>query len=136
MHTVDATETVNRLIDLFPAPRQFQARRSLASTLRGVVSQRLVRRADGTGRVPAVEILIVNGRVADLILKPGATDAIPQIIEEGSAYGMQTFDQALIELVHHAVISIDDAESAVTNRHDFLLALSNRGYRFPAMNGN
>ena len=136
MHTVDATETVNRIIDLFPAPRQFQARRTLAGTLRGVVSQRLVRRGDGSGRVPAVEVLVVNGRIAELIVEPGKTDAIAQIITEGASYGMQSFDQALVALVAEGIVSLDDAQSAATNRHDFMLALAQGGYRVPALHAN
>jgi twitching motility protein PilT len=124
MHTTDARETVSRLIDLFPVGRQRQARYSVASTLSAVVCQRLVPRADGEGRLPAVEVLVVNGRVVDLILDPSRTDHIHEVIREGGFYGMQTFDQALLELVRNRSITIEDAQLAASNRHDFMLALT------------
>ena len=123
MHTTDATETVNRLIDLFPLGHNRQIRVALASALRGVISQRLLPRSDGKGRVPAVEILVATGRVRDRILDPAATEGLFQVIAEGSYYGMQTFDQALITLVEQGVVSPDDAHLASSNPHDFALAL-------------
>jgi twitching motility protein PilT len=124
MHTTDARETVSRMIDLFPAGRQRQARYSMASTLSAVVCQRLVPRAHGEGRIPAVEILVVNGRVVDLILDPARTDYIAEVIKEGGYYGMQTFDQSLLDLVRTRQVSIEDAQLAASNRHDFNLALT------------
>jgi twitching motility protein PilT len=124
MHTTDARETVSRLIDLFPVGRQRQARYSIAATLSAVVCQRLVPRADGEGRLPAVEVLVVNGRVVDLILDPARTDHIHEVIREGGFYGMQTFDQALLELVRSRSVTIEDAQLAASNRHDFMLALT------------
>jgi twitching motility protein PilT len=124
MHTTDARETVSRLIDLFPGGRQRQARYSVAGTLSAVVCQRLVPRADGAGRIPAIEILVVNGRVVDLILDPARTDQIVEVIKEGGFYGMQTFDQSLLELVRNRVVTIEDAQLAASNRHDFMLALT------------
>jgi twitching motility protein PilT len=123
MHTTDATETVNRLIDLFPVGHNHQVRVALASALRGVVSQRLLPRADGEGRVPAVEILIATGRVRDRILDPAATDGLSEVIEEGRYYGMQSFDEALLSLVEKRVVSADDARLASSSPHDFALAL-------------
>ena len=96
LHTLDATETINRIIDFFPPHLQQQARVMLASTLRGAVSQRLVPTVDGTGRVAASEIMVVTGRVQDLILSPTETGKISQVIAEGEYYGMQTFDQSLL----------------------------------------
>jgi twitching motility protein PilT len=96
---------------------------ALASALRGVISQRLLPRSDGKGRVPAVEILVATGRVRDRILDPAATEGLFQVIAEGSYYGMQTFDQALITLVEQGVVSPDDAHLASSNPHDFALAL-------------
>ena len=96
LHTLDATETVNRIIDFFPPHLQQQARVMLASTLRGVVGQRLVRRVGGEGRVAVCEMLVVTGRVQDLILNPQETGRITEVIAEGEYYGMQTFDQALL----------------------------------------
>jgi twitching motility protein PilT len=123
LHTLDATETVNRLIDLFPPTTQRQVRVSLAASLRGVLSQRLVPRADGSGRVPTVEVLVNTGRVAERILDPELTSTIPDVIAEGSFYGMQTFDQALAELVRTGMITVDDAADHASSRHDFLLTL-------------
>jgi twitching motility protein PilT len=124
MHTTDARENVSRLIDLFPGGRQRQARYSVAGTLSAVVCQRLVPRADGAGRIPAIEVLVVNGRVVDLILDPARTDYIVEVIREGGFYGMQTFDQSLLELVRNRVVTIEDAQLAASNRHDFMLALT------------
>ena len=123
LHTLDATETVNRIIDLFPAEVQRQVRVSLAGTLRGVLSQRLVPRADGKGRVPAVEVLINTGRVAERILNADQTSSIPDVMAEGEFYGMQTFDQALVKLVSQKLVTADDAAEMASNPHDLLLAL-------------
>ncbi len=104
LHTLDATETINRIIDFFPPHLQQQARVMLASTLRGVVGQRLCRKVGG-GRVAVCEVLVVTGRVQDLILNPNETGKITEVIAEGEYYGMQTFDQALLKHVmagtHH-----------------------------------
>jgi twitching motility protein PilT len=123
LHTIDATETINRLLDLFPPQQQREVRSSFAGALRGIVSQRLVVRADGKGRVPAVEVLIANGRVYDRIVDPSATVEIHDVIAEGDFYGMQTFDQALVKLVAQGLVTEEDARRASTNPHDFMLAL-------------
>ncbi len=123
LHTIDATETINRLLDLFPPQQQREVRSSFAGALRGIVSQRLVPRADGKGRVPAVEVLIANGRVYDRIVDPSATVEIHDVIAEGEFYGMQTFDQALVKLVTQGLVTEDDARRSSTNPHDFVLAL-------------
>jgi len=123
MHTIDSTETINRLLDLFPAQQQREVRTSFAGALRGIVSQRLVTRADGKGRVPAVEVLVATGRVYDRIIDPEATIEIRDIIGEGSFYGMQTFDQALVGLVESGLVTEEDARFASTSPHDFVLAL-------------
>ena len=123
MHTKDAIETVNRLIDLFPLGHHRQVRVALASALRGVVCQRLLPRADGRGRVPAVEVLVATGRVRDRILDPSATEGLLHVIEDGGFYGMQSFDQALLSLVESGVVSPDDAQLAASRPHDFALAL-------------
>ena len=96
LHTLDATETVNRIIDFFPPHLQQQARVMLAATLRGVVGQRLVKSAGGDGRVAICEVLVATGRVQDLILNPQETGRLTEVISEGEYYGMQTFDQALL----------------------------------------
>ncbi len=127
LHTIDATETVNRIIDFFPPHQQMQARMTLGGTLRGVVSQRLILRADGAGRVPAVEVLVSNGRVFDMIVNPEQTHLIEDVIREGDFYGMQTFDQHLVELVKAGVVTVDDASTAATSPHDFTIALQQQG---------
>jgi twitching motility protein PilT len=124
MHTTDATETVDRMIDLFPAERQHQVRLSLANTLRGVICQRLLPRTDGAGRVPAVELMVVTGRVRERILDPERTGKIPEVIKEGGFYGMQTFDQSLMSLLAEGLVTMEDARAAASNPHDFALALA------------
>jgi twitching motility protein PilT len=123
LHTLDATECVNRIIDLFPPEMQRQVRVSLSASLRGVVSQRLVPRADGKGRLPAVEVLINTGRVQERILNPEETNTIPDVMREGDFYGMQTFDQALITLVRDGLVTVEAATETASNPHDFMLAL-------------
>ena len=123
MHTLDATETVNRMIDLFPPQQQREVRVSLAASLKGVMCQRLVPRSDGKGRVPAVEVLINTGRVAERILDPEQTNTVIDVITEGEFYGMQTFDQALVALVRQGLITPDDAADTASSPHDFMLAL-------------
>jgi twitching motility protein PilT len=123
LHTIDATETINRLLDLFPPSHQREIRTSFAGALRGIICQRLAPRADGKGRVPAVEVLVATGRVYDRILDPNATIEIRDVIAEGSFYGMQTFDQALVQLVLDGLVEEEDAKLVSTTPHDFVLAL-------------
>jgi len=129
LHTLDATETINRIIDFFPPHLQLQARVMLASTLRGAVSQRLVPTVDGDGRVPASEVMIVTGRVEDLILNPDETGKISQVIAEGDFYGMQTFDQALLEHVQAGRVTERVAMDYASSPHDFKLMLASSGRR-------
>jgi twitching motility protein PilT len=131
MHTIDSTETINRLLDLFPASHQREVRTSFAGALRGIVSQRLVPRADGKGRVPVVEVLVATGRVYDRVISPEATGELRDIIAEGAYYGMQTFDQALVKLVQAGLVAEEDAKIASTNPHDFALALEGTQDRGP-----
>src|SRR4030095_10016331 len=98
LHTIDAVETVNRIIDFFPPHHHQQVRAMLAGALRGVISQRLVPTIDGVGRAPACEVLTMTGRVRDLISNPAETSKLGEVIAEGGYYGMQTFDQALLKL--------------------------------------
>ena len=121
LHTVDAAETLGRMIEFFPAIKQPQIRSILAGVLRGVVSQRLLPRAHG-GRVPAVEVMVVNARIQDLV-RDGKTEEIPEAIEEGVFFSMQTFMKALIDLVLAGEVERDVAANAASNRHDFLIAL-------------
>ena len=99
LHTVDAPETINRIIDFFPPHQQQQARAMIAGTLKGIISQRLVRTADGNGRVATCEIMVMTGRVHDMIIDPKQTGMLGEVVAEGGYYGMQTFDQHLLEHV-------------------------------------
>jgi twitching motility protein PilT len=96
LHTTDATETVNRLLDFFPPFQQQQVRSTLAGALRGMICQRLVPSTAG-GRVPILEVLVNTGRISDRILDPSITDEIKEVIADGEFYGMRTFDQSLLE---------------------------------------
>jgi twitching motility protein PilT len=124
MHTVDATETVNRTVGFFPQHQQQQVRAMLAATLRGVISQRLVRRADGTGRVAAVEVLVNTGRAQEMILNPEETGRLTEVIREGAYYGMQTFDQALLAHVQAGRVKAEDALRAANRPQDLRLLLA------------
>ena len=122
LHTLDATETINRIISVFPPHQQKQVRLQLTAVLKAVVSQRLVPRADGKGRVAAVEILRVTGRVKELIEDKDRTKEIPDAISQGHvSYGMQTFDQSLMSLVKQGMISYQEALRQATNPDDFAL---------------
>ena len=129
LHTVDAPETVNRIVDFFPPHQQQQARAMLAGTLKGVISQRLVRTPDGRGRVATCEILRMTGRVRDMIMNPEETGRLTEVIFEGEYYGMQTFDQALLKHVQAGRVSMDEALRAATHPHDFKLLVANDGQR-------
>jgi twitching motility protein PilT len=121
LHTIDAAETVGRLVEFFPAEKQEVIRSILAGVLRGVVSQRLLPRVDG-GRIAAVEVMVMNARIADLIREARA-DEITDAVAEGEYFGMQTFTQALIEHVLSGAVEAEVAANASTHRHDFLVAL-------------
>jgi twitching motility protein PilT len=121
MHTIDAAETISRMIEFFPAVKQEQIRSILAGVLRGVISQRLLPRKQA-GRVAAVEVMVNNSRIGDLI-RESRTEEIPDAIDEGQFFDMQTFTQALIELVLADEVDREIAANAATNRHDFLVAL-------------
>jgi twitching motility protein PilT len=127
LHTTDVTETINRIIDFFPPHQQKQIRVSIAGSLKGILSQRLLPRKDGRGRVPAIEVLVMNGRIRDLILDSDKTHEIHDIVKESSFYGMQTFDQALLSLYRSGLVTLEDAKNAATNPHDFEIALKQEG---------
>jgi twitching motility protein PilT len=129
IHTVDAAESVNRIIDFFPQAEQRQARAMLAGTLKAVISQRLVPTPDGNGRVATCEILRMTGRVRDMIMNPDETGKLPEVISEGAYYGMQTFDQALLYHVQQGRVAMNDALKAATHPHDFKLLVSSDGLR-------
>jgi len=128
LHTIDATETINRIIDFFPPHQQKQVRIMLAGTLKAIISQRLLVRADGQGRVPAVEIMICTNRIRDFILDPEQAHLVHDAIAEGDFYGMQTFDQALLKLYEDNMITLSDAASVAANPHDFKLLVQQQGY--------
>ncbi|HJW75993.1 MAG TPA: PilT/PilU family type 4a pilus ATPase [Thermoleophilia bacterium] len=128
LHTIDAQETVNRIIDFFPLHEQKQVRIMLAGTLKGIISQRLLPRADGNGRVPAVEVLVMTNRIRDFVLEPEQTGMIVQALKEGEFYGMQTFDQALLKLYEDGMITLHDAAQVASNPHDFKLMIQAQGH--------
>jgi len=122
LHTVDATETISRIISMFPTHQQQQARLTLASVLRGVISQRLLPRADGKGMVPALEIMVNTERVREMIEDPQRTREIKQAITEGlHPYGMVTFDQSLAALVKQRLVTYEEAMKHSTSPSDFAL---------------
>jgi len=127
LHTLDASETIHRIVDFFPPRLQQQARVMLAATLRGAVSQRLVPRLGGEGRVAVSEVMVVTGRVQDLILNPQETGRITEVIAEGEYYGMQTFDQALLKHVVEGNIAEETAFEVASSAHDFKLMLAAHG---------
>ena len=127
LHTVDAPETVNRIIDFFPPHQQQQARAMIAGTLKGIVSQRLVKTADGHGRVACCEIMVMTGRVHDMILDPKLTGQLPEVVAEGGYYGMQTFDQHLLKHLQAGRITYEEAMRAATSPHDFKLMVAASG---------
>jgi twitching motility protein PilT len=130
LHTIDATETVNRIIDFFPPHQQLQARLMLASTLRGIISLRLLPKIGG-GLVPAVEVLVMTGTVREYLLDPEQTYRIRDAMAEGDYYGMQTFDQSLVRLYQEGLISIEDAIATSANQHDFRIKLRQLGVTPP-----
>jgi twitching motility protein PilT len=127
LHTTDAKETVNRIIDFFPPHEQKQVRLGLATSLRGIVCQRLVPRADGDGRAVAMEIAVNNPRLAEAVADPDKTDTIEDIIAAGSYDGTQTFDQHLVRLALEGTVSIRDAKMFSSNTHDMSVMLKRAG---------
>ena len=120
VHTLNAAETINRIISIFPPHQEDQIRGQLSGVLEGIISQRLVVRADGKGRVPAVEVLVATGLIRDSIRDASKTNQIPSIIAAGQAqYGMQTFDQSLLGLYRHELVTYETARDAATNPDDF-----------------
>jgi twitching motility protein PilT len=122
LHTLNATETVTRIISVFPPYHQKQVRLQLSGVLKGVISQRLVPRADGMGRVPAVEVLVSTARVRECIIEKDKTNEIPDAIAKGvTSYGMQSFDQSLMFLLQAGLITFEEARKHCTNPDDFAL---------------
>jgi twitching motility protein PilT len=133
VHTVDAAETVNRLIDFFPPHMHQQVRAMLAGTLKGAVSQRLVPAAEGRGRVAVCEVLRMTGRVRDMIMDPKQTGKLNEVIADGGYYGMQTFDQALFGHLKAGRVTMEQAVQAATSPHDFKLLVAADGRRGTTM---
>ena len=124
LHTLDATETVNRIISVFPPHQQKQIRLQLAAVLKAVISMRLLPRADGLGRVPAVEVLIATAYIRDCIENKEKTKLIHDAIQAGtSQYGMQTFDQSLYQLYKSGLITLEEALRRATNPNEFKLKI-------------
>ena len=131
LHTVDATETVNRVVDFFPPEQQGQVRLTLAGALKGIICQRLVPARDG-GMVPCHEILVNTGRVAERISDADKTAEIHDVIAEGGYYGMCTFEQSLLQLVKDEKVTVEAALSASSNPHDFTLQLQQARIALPS----
>jgi twitching motility protein PilT len=124
LHTLDATETINRIISVFPPHQQKQIRLQLAQVLKAVISLRLLPRADGQGRIPAVEVLVSTALIRDYIINKEKTRLIPDAIAQGiSQYGMQTFDQSLYALLKRQLITFEEAMMRATNPEEFKLRL-------------
>jgi twitching motility protein PilT len=125
LHTIDAQETINRIISVFPPHHQRQVRAQLSGILKGVISQRLVPKIDGKGRVPAVEIMVATARVRELIDDSEKTKMLRETIQAGfTSYGMQTFDQSLMNLYNNKLITFDEALRQSSNPDDFKLKVS------------
>ncbi|MEJ7717037.1 MAG: type IV pilus twitching motility protein PilT [Thermoleophilaceae bacterium] len=114
LHTADAPETVNRIVEFFPPHMHQQVRAMIAGTLKGVISQRLVKTPDGQGRVATCEVLRMTGRVRDMIMNPMETGKLGEVIAEGGYYGMQTFDQALLQHLQEGRVTMEEAMKAAT----------------------
>ncbi len=122
LHTVDAAETVNRIISVFPPNQQKQIRLQLASVIKGIISQRLLPKADGNGRVPAVEVMLGTLTIKECIVDPDKTRLIPDVIAQGKVlYGMQTFDQSLFDLYKAGLVTYEEALKWASNPDDFTL---------------
>ena len=127
MSTLSAAETVRRLLELFPPDQQVPARRALASLLRGVIAQRLLDRADGKGRVPAVEVLLGTAKIEDAIAGAADEFELAKLVREGEYYGMQTFDQALFQLYKDNLIGVREALAAASRPEDLRISLQQAG---------
>ena len=122
MHTVDASETIGRMVEFFPAVKQQLIRSIMAGVLRGVISQRLLPNVGG-GRIPAVEVMVVNDRIAELI-REARSEEIPDAIEDGVYFDMQTLTDALLDLTIRKLVDRETATNAAPNAHDFQIALA------------
>ncbi|TIC78944.1 PilT/PilU family type 4a pilus ATPase [Nocardioides sp. GY 10127] len=128
LHTTDALETVQRVIDFFPPHEQPRVRSALAASLQGIICQRLVATPDG-GRLPVLEIAVADVRLAEVVADPDRTLELPDVVAEGGYSGMQTFDQHLVRLVLEGVLDEATARGAASTPHDFSVALRRTGWR-------
>jgi twitching motility protein PilT len=135
LHTIDVSETINRIIDFFPLHQQKQVRIMLAGSLKSVISQRLLQVNGGKGRVPAVEVMVMTKRIRDLIVDSEQTHRIQDAIREGDYYGMQTFDQSLLMLYRNGKVSLQDAAAVATSPHDFKLMAQQEGFDVSLISG-
>lgn len=126
LHTIDATETINRIIDFFPPYQQGQIRIMMASTLKGIISQRLMSQTDG-GLIPAVELMITTQTIKEYIINEKETYMIKDAIEQGDYYGMQSFEQCLLGLYQEGKITLDNAVSTASNSEDFKIRVKQMG---------
>jgi len=127
LHTTDAPETINRIVDFFPPHQHGQVRATLAGSLKGTICQRLVPTSNGDARVAVLEVMVVNGRIQQCILDPLQTGDIQAIIADGEYYGMQTFDQHLAKLYERGVIDWAGAVGVASNPHDLRIMVQQRG---------
>ncbi|WP_430868559.1 type IV pilus twitching motility protein PilT [Demequina aurantiaca] len=127
LHTVDAQDTINRIVDFFTPHEQGQVRATLAQTLKGIVSQRLVRKGDGKGRTLVAEVMVNTGRTAEAIVDPPSQPPLIDLISEGEYYKMQTFDQHLFQLVRDGEVGFEDAVAIASRPHDLTVTLRNAG---------
>ena len=127
LHTTDASETINRIIEFFPHQQHDQVRTTLASSLRGTVGQRLAATVDEQGRVPVCEAMVMTGRIGQAIIDGERSASLTDLIAEGEYYGMQTFDQALASLVANHSITVETAMAAASRPHDLRVALERTG---------
>jgi twitching motility protein PilT len=129
LHTIDAVETINRIVDFFPPHQHQQVRAMIAGVLKGVISQRLVPTIEESGRVAACEVLTMTGRVRDMVVDINETAKLYEAIAEGSYYGMQTFEQSLLKHYQEGRISLEQAMYAATHPHDFKIMVETEGRR-------
>jgi twitching motility protein PilT len=128
MRTNGAAETISRIIEMYDPFQQKQARAQLASVLKGIVSQRLLERADGKGLIPAVEVLVMTGRIYEQIAEPELTGGtLERTIAEGEYYGMQTLDQALLHLARDGMVALRDVMAVANDPTDLRIALQTSG---------
>lgn len=127
LHTIDAAESVNRIVDFFPPHEQQQIRVALSQSLRGIVSQRLARRAHSGGRIAVIEVLVNTGRTAEAIVDPTSTEPLADLIRGGEYYKMQTFDQHLVQLFADGIVDYEEACAAASNPQDLTVELRAAG---------